>query len=96
MQKMCLAQTGVSIDKKGIISIAGRLAYSNTTGVSKPVARPNYKIIESIIRMEFEAGLVAPIAAIGLYAGVNTEFQCDKMAGYLLGRASETALAIIL
>ena len=71
---MGLSQTGASVDKKRIISIAGRLAYRDTTGVSKPVARPDYKIIESIIGVEFQAGLVASNASTGFYACVNAEF----------------------
>ncbi len=63
--------------------------------MSKPVARPNYEIIESIIRVEFETGLVASITATGFYAGIDNEIQCDEMAGYLLGRTGETASAIV-
>ena len=96
MQKMRLAQSGTSVYKKWIVSVSRGLTYRNTTGVSKTVARANHKILKIIIRMKSETGLAATISTADFFAGVNSEIQRDKMAGYLLGCMGETVFAIIL
>ena len=93
---MRLSQAGASVNEKWIISITGRLTYGKTTGMSKPIAWTDYEIFKSIIRMQLQIGLAGFIAAFKSFANVNAEIQCDKMAGYLLGGTSETALAIVL
>jgi hypothetical protein len=95
MQKMRFPQSGTAVDKKWIVGIPGRLAYRYTTRLSKAVARPDYKIVKSIIRMESQAGLVPLLAPIKSFDGVDVEINRDEMAGYLLSRAGETALAIV-
>ncbi len=56
LQKMGFTQAGAAINKQWIISIARRLANGHTTGIGKPVAGPDDKIIKSIIRMKPQSG----------------------------------------
>lgn len=63
---MRLAQAGAAVEKKRVVSGAGRLAYCHTTGVRKAIARPDDKILKCVVGMQLELVLAVP-AVIGSF-----------------------------
>jgi hypothetical protein len=95
LQKMGLTQAGVSINEKRIIGFARRVTYRNTTGVSKPIAWANYKILKGIIRMKPKRWPSMSRTLLTCLCPNNFEFHRYKVPGYLLRSTHKSAAAII-
>jgi hypothetical protein len=95
VQKVGFTHTGATIKKKRIIGVTRGLTYRHTACVSKAIARPYYKIIEGIIRVQAKPALAASRPAQKASVLFNIEIYRNKMTGYLLSCPRETALAIV-
>jgi hypothetical protein len=95
VQKVRFAKTGTAVEKQGIIRVAGRLTHGKTTGLSKPVAWPNYEILKRIVRMQSRLRTETPMRLLVLLSPVNLKLNCNQMTGALLCRPCEAGCAII-
>ncbi len=95
VQKVGLTKARTAVKKKGIVSIAQRMAHSNAARVAKTVARPHYEIIKRIIGMKFKPQHASVRATAGLGPGNNVEIHRYKMAGYSLSCLGEAVFAVV-
>jgi hypothetical protein len=96
LKQVRFAQSGIAIDKQWIIRIPRRLAYRYAACVRQPIARPDNKILESIIRVKSRPVFLFLFGEFLPDLTVRGEFHADKMTRYLLCGLCKRASAFTL
>ena len=89
VEQMRFAQSGTAVNKERIIGIAGGLTDGDAACVGEPIARPDNKIVEGIIRMKGHLIFMFMFRGTGFWAAVGGKLDCDEMARYLPGGLRE-------